>query len=43
LLTVVRYSSGVGGGVCGRGRLLFVVMLVAGLVVCVCVYRGAGC
>jgi len=38
----VRRSSGVSGGVCGRGRLLSVVMLVAGLVVCVYVYKGAG-
>jgi len=28
--------------VCGRGRLLFIVMLVAGLVICVYVCGGAG-
>ena len=27
----------------GRGRLLSIATPVAGLVICVCVYKGAGC
>jgi len=38
---VVRRSSGVSGGVCSRGKLLSVAILVTGLVIYVCVYRGA--